>query len=186
MHKIVILLLVVCAMTKATGCFDLITPSKWGALPANCSEPLKYTLPEYVIIIHTAGIPCFEQADCGAQIRNVQLYHQGSNKWCDIAYNFLVGEDGKVYEGRGWRNVGSHTYGYNDLSLGIAFIGDFTHKSPNEAAWNALKCLLDYAVKMGYLDPDYLLLAHSDVSNLVSPGEPIRKEISKWPHYKHH
>ncbi|CAI5798415.1 recognition 3-like [Podarcis lilfordi] len=108
-----------------------------------------------------------------------------AKRWCDVAYNFLIGEDGLVYEGRGWRNVGSHTYGYNDLSLGIAFIGTFVERSPNEAAWKALKCLLDFSVKVGYLSPDYLVVAHSDVSNLVSPGEPIRSEISKWPNYRH-
>lgn len=45
-----------------------------------------------------------------------------------LSSSFLIGEDGRVYEGRGWRTEGAHTYGYNDLALGIAFIGDFTGK----------------------------------------------------------
>ncbi|KAJ6652030.1 hypothetical protein lerEdw1_015818 [Lerista edwardsae] len=163
----------------------LLLAVKWGARPANCSEPLKHTLPEYVIIIHTAGSECFTPADCSEQMRNIQDYHLFTKKWCDMSYNFLIGEDGNLYEGRGWRNAGAHTFGYNDLSLGIAFMGNFLDKSPNEAAWNVLKCLLDFAVKMGYLAEDYLILAHNDVSNLLSPGEPIRREISKWPNYKH-
>jgi peptidoglycan recognition protein len=28
--------------------------------------------------------------------------------WSDIGYNFIVGEDGNVYEGRGWTKVGAH------------------------------------------------------------------------------
>jgi N-acetylmuramoyl-L-alanine amidase len=36
----------------------------------------------------------------------------------DIGYNFLIGEDGNVYEGRGWDEVGDHTFGYNFASLG--------------------------------------------------------------------
>lgn len=30
----------------------------------------------------------------------------------------MVGEDGNVYEGRGWDQVGAHTYGYNSVGLG--------------------------------------------------------------------
>lgn len=43
-------------------------------------------------------------------------------------FSFLVGEDGFVYEGVGGLTQGSHTRGYNDLSLGITFIGTFTGK----------------------------------------------------------
>ena len=30
----------------------------------------------------------------------------------------MVGEDGNVYEARGWDSVGAHTYGYNSVGLG--------------------------------------------------------------------
>lgn len=46
--------------------------------------------------------------------------------------SFLVGQDGGVYEGVGWRFQGSHTFGYNDIGLGVAFMGDFGGK---ERAW---------------------------------------------------
>ena len=31
----------------------------------------------------------------------------------DIGYNFLIGGDGIVYEGRGWNKQGAHTKGNN-------------------------------------------------------------------------
>lgn len=34
-----------------------------------------------------------------------------SKNWDDIGYNFLVGGDGEVYEGRGWDKQGAHTKG---------------------------------------------------------------------------
>jgi N-acetylmuramoyl-L-alanine amidase len=49
-----------------------------------------------------------------------------TNKWNDIGYNFLVGEDGNVYEGRGWNTVGTHAGNFNKKSIGICFIGNFT------------------------------------------------------------
>jgi N-acetylmuramoyl-L-alanine amidase len=43
----------------------------------------------------------------------------------DIAFNFLIGDDGNVYEGRGWEVTGQHTPSFNEKSLGFAFIGNF-------------------------------------------------------------
>jgi len=42
---------------------------------------------------------------------------------CFPTHSFLVGDDGKVYEGVGWNVQGSHDQGYNNISLGVAFFG---------------------------------------------------------------
>ena len=43
-----------------------------------------------------------------------------TNGWDDIGYNFLVGEDGRVYEGRGWYRQGAHALNFNSNSIGKA------------------------------------------------------------------
>lgn len=48
--------------------------------------------------------------------------------WNDIGYNFVVGEDGNVYEGRGWGTHGAHSTSYNSKSIGICIIGNFVGK----------------------------------------------------------
>jgi len=73
----------------------------------------------------------------------LRLFDSG---WADIGYNFLVDEDGNVYEGRGWDTVGAHTYGYNRVSIGIGFIGEFSYRTPNSAALDAAKQLISYGV----------------------------------------
>ena len=40
-----------------------------------------------------------------------------------MLHSFLVGDDGRVYEGVGWGVQGMHTQGYNNISLGFAFFG---------------------------------------------------------------
>jgi len=62
--------------------------------------------------------------------------------WWDIGYNFLVGEDGNVYEGRGWNNMGAHVRGHNRNSIGIAIIGNFGSRKPNYAALYAATQLI--------------------------------------------
>lgn len=45
-----------------------------------------------------------------------------------LSSSFLVGQDGIIYEGVGWSVQGSHTSGYNDIALGLAFMGTFSGK----------------------------------------------------------
>lgn len=47
------------------------------------------------------------------------------NKFFTYATRFLIGGDGTIYEARGWNAVGAHTYGWNNKSVGIAFIGTY-------------------------------------------------------------
>lgn len=62
----------------------------------------------------------------------IKLYlkndHMNRKGWNDIGYNFLVGEDGNVYEGRGWGKQGAHSVPFNKKSIGICIIGDYRSK----------------------------------------------------------
>jgi len=66
--------------------------------------------------------------------------------WDDIGYNFLVGEDGNAYEGRGWDYVGAQVREYNSVSLGFAIIGTYDTRLPNSAALNTVKELIACAL----------------------------------------
>ena len=62
--------------------------------------------------------------------------------WNDIGYNFLVGDDGNAYEGRGWYVQGAHAQSYNNDAIGIVVMGDFTNQLPSQAALDALSNLM--------------------------------------------
>ncbi len=66
--------------------------------------------------------------------------------WSDIGYSFLVGGDGKVYEGRGWTRQGAHTYGYNSRSLAVSFMGNFMTTAPSSSMVSAAKTLIKCGV----------------------------------------
>ena len=152
----------------------------------------------YVVIHHTTGGSCTSKDSCASKMRGFQNYHMDNNGetlseafrcsqrhpiyalgWADIGYNFLVGEDGNVYEGRGWTLAGAHTYGYNSQSIGmsrlrsltahdvrsgISIIGDYMSLKPNAAALNAAKALIKCGVSKGYIKSNYLLRGHRFVS----------------------
>lgn len=54
--------------------------------------------------------------------------HMNNKGWSDIGYNFVIGEDGNVYEGRGWGKKGAHSIPFNSKSIGICIIGNYSSK----------------------------------------------------------
>lgn len=116
-------------------------------------------------------------------MRNIQDWHMDGNGWEDIGYSFLIGEDGRIYEGRGWGTIGAHTFGYNRNSIGIAFLGTFTNRIPNNAAINAIKLLMSCGVSLGYVKSDYSIVGHRQTSATLCPGNDLFDEISTWKHF---
>ncbi|KAM4640710.1 peptidoglycan recognition protein 1-like isoform 1-T1 [Discoglossus pictus] len=181
MIRLVTVLSALCVVVHC--CPTIITRSKWGGKIINCNKKLS-TPVKMVIIHHTEGAACTSQAKCSAQARNIQNYHIKTNGWCDIGYNFLIGEDGRVYEGRGWNTIGAHALQYNPMSIGISFFGTFTNRNPNSAAQNAAKSLISCGVSKGYIKPGYVLNGHRDVIATDCPGNTLYKTIKSWPNYK--
>jgi len=70
-----------------------------------------------------------------------------SEGWNDVGYSFLVCEDGRVYEGRGWNVLGAHTLGYDEIAIGICIIGDYKRRLPLPAALDATQLLLQCGVE---------------------------------------
>jgi len=55
-----------------------------------------------------------------------------------IVYNYLCGENGKCYEGRGGDKVGNMTKGYDKTSLQIAMIGTYTARDVEKKGMAAI------------------------------------------------
>lgn len=58
---------------------------------------------------------------------------QHYENWGDVGYNFLIGADGTIYEGRALKFEGAHVANHNAGNIGIAFLGDYG-KSPLSTA----------------------------------------------------
>lgn len=131
----------------------------------------------------------------------MQTFHMESRGWDDIAYNFLIGGDGCVYEGRGWDKQGAHTkgkrnlwnfllkfiifcaLGYNKGSIGIAYIGTFISNLPNDKQLLAGKLLMEEGVRLRKLTSNYRIYAHRQLIPSESPGAAFYEIIKTWPHW---
>ncbi|XP_055948297.1 peptidoglycan-recognition protein 2-like isoform X2 [Argiope bruennichi] len=104
--KIISLLIHLCLLTFAAACsgVEIISRSQWSARPPSQRNSIKRPV-KHVIIGHTVTPQCPNKEACSAQMRNMQNHHINLG-WGDIGYNFVIGGDGRVYEGAGWTKEG--------------------------------------------------------------------------------
>ncbi|CAD7011840.1 unnamed protein product [Ceratitis capitata] len=162
---------------------NIISRAQWGGRSATSKSTLATGL-SYAVIHHTAGVYCSTQAACSLQMRNMQNYHMDSLGWADIGYNFLIGGDGQVYEGRGWNTLGAHATNWNSKSIGISFMGNYNTNVPTAAQIAAAKALLADAVSRGQIKSGYILYGHRQVGSTECPGDNLYAEIKKWANWR--
>ncbi|XP_058061157.1 peptidoglycan-recognition protein LE-like isoform X6 [Anopheles bellator] len=182
---------VICILTASEGDIfpdpkplRLVTRTEWLAQPPReVLTDLKLPV-NNVIIAHTATEGCTTQLACIANVKYIQTLHMDSNKFSDIGYNFLIGGDGKVYEGRGWNKVGAHLKDYNTISEGIAFIGNYeTIDHPTDAQMNQLSKLIQNGTEEGKIAVDYKLYGASQLKATLSPGKFLMEKLKLLPHF---
>ncbi|XP_058790796.1 peptidoglycan-recognition protein SC2-like [Phymastichus coffea] len=170
--------------TRLNVSFPLVTRSEWSSrTPAKPASPLHVLPSPYVIVSHTATGQCNTLARCKSIVHSIQDYHMGQNGWDDIGYNFLVGGDGNIYEGRGWDVQGAHTKNYNSKSIGLSFIGNFNKEQPTDAQLEAAKSFLDYGLQNKKISDNYKLLGQRQLISTVSPGDLLYNIIKTWSHW---
>lgn len=102
------------------------------------------------------------------------------------ALSFVVGSDGYIYEGRGWRHLGTHTRGHNNIGYGVSIIGNYTATLPSRYAMDLLRHrLVQCAVDEGGLVANFTIHGHRQVVNYTTcPGDAFFSEIRSWEHFR--
>lgn len=85
-----------------------------------------------IVLHHTAESMDTTKSD-EDMLRGIYAYHTLSNEWWDIAYNYIVGQRWKIYEGRAWGDyvVGAHALYNNMGTVGIAVLGNYNKNHLN-------------------------------------------------------
>ncbi|XP_047543781.1 peptidoglycan recognition protein-like isoform X1 [Vanessa atalanta] len=167
-----------------------ITREMWLAQSFNSSDIHEKFEPLMLVIVqHTVSGECTKFAQCAAELRTMQGWYIALHHY-DIPYNFIIGNDGRVYEGRGWNKEGAHTLGYNRCSVGIGFVGDYRGERPHhtqvtDLQLNRTRMLLEDGVRMGYLRPDFLIVGARDIQDTASPGSNLLQALYLFNNYDH-
>ncbi|XP_050295119.1 uncharacterized protein LOC126735211 [Anthonomus grandis grandis] len=165
--------------TKHHIIHNLFTRENWGARDSGEKIPALITPVSLVIIKHTKTDMCTHVSDCFAEMKQLQNYDVGVEKLPDLRYNFVIGADWNVYEGRGWKEQNSQR---ND-SIDIAFMGNYNEVVPGEITVATGPWLIDIGVNSGYLDANVRVVCHNQTENTDSPGEYLYREVVKWKYY---
>lgn len=104
---------------------NIISRQKWKAEPAKAGMEKDLIKCKFAIH-HSAGSPVSSEAT----VKNIQHMHIHEKKWSDIGYHFLIGRDGKCFEGRELQWQGAHVEGDNKANVGICFLGCFESSEP--------------------------------------------------------
>nr|UFA46010.1 peptidoglycan recognition protein 4 isoform 2 [Littorina littorea] len=164
----------------------IVSRAQWGARRPRSTSRMR-TPVSLVFIHHTDGRACSDLASCKKVMQGVQNYHMDdpSRRYSDIGYSFLVGGDGKVYEGRGWDRQGAHTKNYNSRAIAISFMGDFMSQSPTSGALRAAKNIIACGVRQGKVSSNYKLYGHRQArgASTTCPGSRLYSIITRWNRY---
>lgn len=157
---------------QAAGAPIIVTRGEWGA-----DESVKRTTGvcerefypvQQLFVHHTAGSNY--DTNGPATMRAIYWYHTVRRGWCDLGYNFVIGWDGTIYEGRwarpyaswemhtsetrrGAAVAGAHVSGFNSGSVGISVMGNFTEVDPPPPVRQSLAELLAWESDRHDLDP---------------------------------
>jgi len=135
---------------------EVIDRTSWGAEPVR--GPLTNHEIEHITIHHSDSSLSVTGP---AQFRSWQAWHFHLG-WPDIAYHFIIGRDGNVYEGRPYTAVGDTATEYDPTGhLLIVVEGNFDEVEPTTeqvealaqmVAWGSVQFDVDVGTVMGHRD----------------------------------
>nr|BAB33295.1 Bacteriophage T7 lysozyme-like protein 2 (BTL-LP2) [Bombyx mori] len=155
-------------LNAASECGE-IPITEWSGTESRRKQPLKSPI-DLVVIQHTVSNDCFTDEECLLSVNSLRQHHMRLAGFKDLGYSFVAGGNGKIYEGAGWNHIGAHTLHYNNISIGIGFIGDFREKLPTQQALQAVQDFLACGVENNLLTEDYHVVGHQQLINTLSPG----------------
>ena len=145
----------------ATACEEpeFVPQDEWRAGLPVPSYTRRATSVEHVIVHHSATFN--NLTNYTNVVRNIYLFHTEENKWSDIGYNYLIAQDGTIYEGRssGSQSIdndnvqGAHFCGKNGGTMGICLLGNYNTAIPTDTAVASLEQLTAWKVDKESLDP---------------------------------
>lgn len=156
------------------------------------------------IVIHHTGDSLDGKRSDEEILRAIYSYHAITRGWGDIGYNYLIGQNGKIYEGRAGGDyvVGAHA-SYNNIgSVGVSVLGNYENSSLNYSQETSLKNFIDYlTTKYGInvnsqvkwfkkclstkcypiqMVTTPALIGHMDVGYTDCPGKNIYNKLPWW------
>ncbi|HET7701094.1 MAG TPA: N-acetylmuramoyl-L-alanine amidase, partial [Candidatus Limnocylindria bacterium] len=126
------------ASAAPVGATKILTRQDWAADERLMRWPPRYQKVQKFVIHHT--VTDDGGTNVAASIRSIYYFHAVTRGWGDIGYNYIVDKFGNIWTGRqgGDHVIGGHAYGWNNGTMGIAALGDYSVAQPTSALQGAI------------------------------------------------
>ena len=131
------------------------------------------------IIIHTSYTPAGREHD----VEDIRAWHKAKG-WKDVGYHYVIKLDGTIEQGRSLDNIGAHTRGHNQGSIGVCYIGGMSanDRTPEDTRTKEQKTALKQLVAA--LDVVFggtlTVHGHNEFSNKPCPCFDVGKEFTDY------
>lgn len=114
-----------------------------------------------IMITSTKTTSCWTERQCCDIVRNLQKNQIHALKEPDIIYNFLIGNDGQIYEGTGWKTKLEMSNKNKNNTIIVALIGD-SNNDISDIQLKTTKTLFDVSVNRKLINKCVTILVHYD------------------------
>ena len=130
------------------------------------------------LTIHHSGVKTELHTDERAALRGMQRFHQDERKWGDLAYHFIVGPSGSVYQGRDTAYAADTATNYKPTGhVTICVLGNFDQQRPTAAALRGLTDLICALLNEFQLTPTDIR-THQQLASTACPGRKLADWLS--------
>lgn len=148
---------------------NIVSRAAWGAQPWRGGINRVDIDEKDSFLVHYHGNPPRHSRGVAVP-REVEDIHL-ANGWAGVGYNFIVDQDGTVYEGRGWEGVGSQCPGYNRRGIGV-YVAVGGDQKPTDAALRSVCDLYaEHTRRRGGKAPRKM--GHKDGYGTACPGKHL-------------
>ncbi|XP_046403466.1 uncharacterized protein LOC124169042 [Ischnura elegans] len=166
------------------GFLNLVFRREW-----NATEPLREpegaTQPVSYVLLNNVGQRCHSRKECISLMKSLQQSHR--EDYGDLLDNFYIGEDGNVYEGRGWDYLPQwYVKGMRWSYVSVSFLGAFDSEIPAYRAITSFKELISTGLRLGKLSTLYKLTSLRMIyDDQVLLGDALHTYVQKWTPWAH-
>jgi hypothetical protein len=160
----------------------IISRASWGAAGwatgnSGCGSGPHYAPPRFGVLHHTVNGNSYGPDQSDDLLRGIQAFHQRTNGWCDIAYNFVIDRFGRVFEARAGGVdagvMGGHTKGFNEGAIGVSLLGDHSQAAVSPAAVGAVRALFTWKFAIHGIDAGDTTIEVSGGSTKYADGQVV-------------
>jgi hypothetical protein len=151
----------------------VVSRQEWGARPAETGRMVPHVIDR--LTVHHAGVG---PSGAGPSLMRIhQRSHMDERGWPDLAYHFVIGVDGTVYEGRDPRFRGDTATSYDTTGhFHVMLEGNFDVEQPTQAQIDSLTAMLAWAAERYGVSPS-TIAGHGDHAATACPGHHLEDEI---------